>query len=87
MIKTKLWYFVSNGGDGSVHVNFFKNEKDANDAEEYEWSSSGEGWGEPSVGSVELDIDEYGNVLNPTFTEKDPNWLDEDEPDFNELVV
>lgn len=52
MTKT-LWYYVSNGGDGSANVRFTEDEQLAEFAEELQ--DMYEGWGESSVGSIQID--------------------------------
>lgn len=52
----KLHYWVKNGGDGSVGVEFAESEKAAHKAEKDDNDEYGECWGEPSVGDVTLDI-------------------------------
>lgn len=55
MKKFELFYHVVNGGDGSAFPRFFMSEAAAEKAEEAQ-QEEGEGWGESSVGSVELTI-------------------------------
>lgn len=52
----KLYYHCESDGCGSVLVHFHVTEKEANDAEEKDYEDSGEGWGDSSVGEVELKV-------------------------------
>lgn len=46
----RLWYHVENGGDGSANTRFHLSEANAEKADEEQC----EGWGESSVGSVDI---------------------------------
>lgn len=83
----RLYYRVQDCGDGSVSVRWYKEEKEAEDAEEHDIEEGGNGWGESSVNSIRLEIDDEGNLLNKTKREENPDWYDEDEKDFNELSI
>lgn len=76
----KIWYNCSNGGDGSVSVNFFSSEARANEYEEWQQESGDDGWGESSVGCLEVE--------SPGFTVKselDPKMVEYD--DYNETLI
>ena len=53
-MEFKLYYNCRNGGDGSVSVDFHNSEAEAEKAEE----NMDEGWGESSVNSVRLKIED-----------------------------
>ena len=53
---TKVYYSVSNGGDGSAYPIFFENEKCSN-FHQYLLGEAGEGWGENCVGVLEIESD------------------------------
>lgn len=75
MNKFKLWYWVSNCGDGSVSVNFCNSEAEAEAAEQKDNEEYNEPWGESSVGSLVIAAD---GELAPRFLEN--RWV-RDEPD------
>lgn len=54
----KLPYWCKNCGDGSVAVCFEPSMKAAHNAENEEDEEYGEGWGEPSVSSVEIKVED-----------------------------
>ena len=56
----KLWYYVENCADGSAITRFCETEKEAREADDAQ-NESGDGWGESSVGCVELQI--TGGIL------------------------
>jgi hypothetical protein len=56
----EVHYAISNGGDGSVSVHFFKT---AEEAEEYD-KQMDEGWGEPCNRSEYLYFDKDGILIN-----------------------
>lgn len=49
LVKTKVWYSIANGGDGSAYPHWYLTEEDA----EWEQEHATEGWGESCTGSVE----------------------------------
>jgi len=53
---TKVYYSVSNGGDGSAYPHFFESEK-CSDFDQYLLNEYGEGWGEDCVGELEIESD------------------------------
>ena len=58
----KIYYCVINGGDGSASVQFFQTEEEAGKRDEEQC----EGWGESSVSSIELKIED-GKTLFKTY--------------------
>jgi hypothetical protein len=56
MTKFRLHYRVQDNGDGSASVHFHPTEEHANQAEEKE-IEKGYGWGESSVHSVQLKLE------------------------------
>jgi hypothetical protein len=65
----KLFYHISNCGDGSVSLNLHQTEQEANTAEE----DMDEGWGEPSTGEIEFKI-ENGKLFYQDFQEIDGKY-------------
>lgn len=59
-------YAISNNGDGSASVHFFKT---LEEAEKYE-ENMDEGWGESCVSSEELHFDKNGILINATTIEE-----------------
>jgi len=55
-MRTKVWYYVGNNGDGSVSVYFCETEKLAKLLDELE-SEDGEGWGEICASYVMIESD------------------------------
>lgn len=55
MHTLKLFYSVSNGGDGSAYPQFSLNEELVDIHQEMENDLRGEGWGEPCTGCIELE--------------------------------
>ena len=53
MTKHTIHYNVQNGGDGSAYPRFFNSAKLA----AWDESRAQDGWGEPSVGSLDIDSD------------------------------
>jgi len=53
---TKVYYSVSNCGDGSAYPQFFESEKCSN-FHQYLLNEYGEGWGEDCVGELEIESD------------------------------
>ena len=72
----KIWYYISNGGDGSASARFFKDEEAADLMEEIQY----EGWAEPSVACLEVDkdvevLDKYFNTVDRWhFEEQSEDW-------------
>ena len=52
MIKTVIWFSVSDGGDGSAYPRWFLTEEDARTHQEKQ-NEDGEGFTETCIGSIE----------------------------------
>ena len=64
-MEVKLHYYCVNGGDGSAGVQFCETKKDAEKADE-EQNEKGDGWGESSVNSVTLKVED-GKIFFQSF--------------------
>lgn len=82
-MKTKLWYAVHSGGDGSVSVAFFTTEALAELSEELEILRFGESWGEPSVYYQE--IEHEGEISFPRLQTIE-DLIKEFQTDLNDAV-
>ena len=73
----KLHYRVQSGGDGSAHPRFHSSEAEAELAEEQHDEETGEPWGESSVGSLELKIDDDGRLYRMSRdSDYKPVWVE-----------
>ncbi len=72
----RLHYHVSNNGDGSASVRFHKTNKAAEKADE----SQSEGWGEPSAGHLDLEIQD-GKIVR-----KELEW-DREAKKYNAVYI
>lgn len=53
-VKTRIWYYLSNNGDGTGTPHFCDSEKLAKLMEDLEFIDRGEGWGDTCVDFVDL---------------------------------
>lgn len=67
----ELHYHCSNGGDGSVSVNFHKTEQDAESAD----AAQDEGWGESSASSVKLKLED-GKLYYEDYNGAGREWVE-----------
>lgn len=69
-VTTTVWYYLSNNGDGSASVHFCDTKELAELMEEVDVSRGYDGWGESSVGSVDLVASSHTHVediLTPKY--------------------
>ena len=72
----RLHYYVVNAGDGSAHPRFCPSAKDAKRREEADIEATGEGWGEPSAGFVELRIEDGRIMARSVDDEYNEIWFE-----------
>lgn len=72
--SVKIYYAVSNNGDGSASVHFFKTEEDAKAFDAYEQEHY-DGWGESEYFTEILHFDKDGILINAA----EPDYEDEEE--------
>lgn len=68
--SVEVHYAISNNGDGSASILFFKTAEEASDYDEA-MSENGDGWGESCDGSETLYFDKDGILINSHEEEED----------------
>jgi hypothetical protein len=63
-VKTKIWYSVQNCGDGSAYPQFMESEELCKLDQDF----MDEGWGEPCIGSIEIEHDGPIKILEKITT-------------------
>jgi hypothetical protein len=59
-MKTKIWYSIQNGGDGSAFPEFFESEELCKIDQEY----MDEGWGDPCLGCLTIEHNGPINIID-----------------------
>jgi hypothetical protein len=65
--KVVVWHSITSGGDGSVYIEWFLTQKEAQEAQ----SNDSEPWGEDCSGSVETF---EGSDIHKKASEPKPKW-------------
>ena len=87
MKTTKIWYNISNGGDGSASLRLYDSERLAQITEEWDFEDNDDKWAEPSIDSFDIEyngtiyvkVKTPASLINEMEKEIKKSYYDEEE--------